>query len=139
MKTPKLKVRNRDGVYTIECQENHKRKFKSLGTKDEMEAVILFKTVETNILRELLGISKKAHTISRNGLISQFLNHNTNWSDDIVRSLYILIINKNPSESALDYLRVRIHPASIDAECPNTIHNYILTEKFIFIIKFRHG
>ena len=54
---------------------------RSLGTKDRKTAVILSKNVETKILRELLGISKKAHTISRNGLISQFLNHNPNWSD----------------------------------------------------------
>ena len=42
MKKPQLTVGNRDGVYTIEFYENHKRKFKSLGTKDKKEAVILF-------------------------------------------------------------------------------------------------
>ena len=42
MKNPKLKVRNHDRVYTIKFYENHKRKFKSLGTKDKMEAVVLF-------------------------------------------------------------------------------------------------
>ena len=36
MQTPKLKVRNRDGVDYIELYENHKRKFKSLGAKDKM-------------------------------------------------------------------------------------------------------
>ena len=52
-----------------------KRIRRSLGTKDRKTAAILSKNVETNVLRELLGISKKARTIRRNGLVSKFLNH----------------------------------------------------------------
>ena len=42
MKLPKLIKRKRDGIYTIEFHVNHKRKYKSLGTKDKTEAEILF-------------------------------------------------------------------------------------------------
>ena len=42
MRNPKLAKRIRDGIYTIQYYENHKRKFKSLDTKDKMEAEILF-------------------------------------------------------------------------------------------------
>ena len=58
-----------------------KRVRRSLGTNDRKLAVILSNNAEILILEELLGISKKAHTISPNELISQFLNHNPNWSD----------------------------------------------------------
>ena len=58
-----------------------KRVRRSLGTKDRKLALILSNNAEILILEELLGIYKKAHIISRNGLISQFLNHNPNWSD----------------------------------------------------------
>ena len=58
-----------------------KRVRRSLGTKDRKLALILSNNAEILILEELLGISKKTHTITRNGLIGQFLNHNPNWSD----------------------------------------------------------
>ena len=57
-----------------------KRVRRSLGTKDRKLALILSNNAEILILEELLGISKKVLTISRNGLIRQFLSHNPNWS-----------------------------------------------------------
>ena len=58
-----------------------KRVRRSLGTKDGKLAVILSNNAEILILEKLLGLTNKALTISRHGLISQFLNHNPNWSD----------------------------------------------------------
>ena len=57
-----------------------KRIRRSLGTKDKRNAASLSKNVEMNILRELLGISKKPPRISRKILIKEFLDHNENWN-----------------------------------------------------------
>ena len=42
MKEPKLIKRNRDRVYSIVFNQNNRHKYKSLGTKNKMEAEIVF-------------------------------------------------------------------------------------------------
>ena len=70
-----------------------KRVRRSLGTKDRKLAVILSNNAEMLILEELLGISKKPLRISRNGLISQFLIHNPNWTDATKYGIELLFFN----------------------------------------------
>ena len=50
MKNPKIVKRNRDGVYSIEYYENHKRKVRSLGTKDKIEAGIRYSQLTGHLI-----------------------------------------------------------------------------------------
>ena len=75
----KLFLKNSTWYLSVSFKD--KRVRRSLGTKERIIAVTLSNNAEILILEELLGISTKAPTISRNGLISEFLNHNPNWSD----------------------------------------------------------
>ena len=83
----------KNSTWYISVSFKGKRVRRSLGTKDRKLAVTLSNNAEILILEELLGISKKAPTISRIGLISQFLNHNPNWSDAIKNDIQLLFIN----------------------------------------------
>ena len=58
MKNPKLFKRNRDGIYTIQYYQNHKRKFKSLGTRDKIEASIKFSQITEHLTLEPLSVPK---------------------------------------------------------------------------------
>ena len=49
MKEPKLIKRNRDGVYSIVFYQNNSRKYKSLGTKNKMEAETVVYSVSESI------------------------------------------------------------------------------------------
>ena len=58
MKYPMIAKRKRDGVYTIQYYENHKHKFKSLGTRDKIEASIKFSQITEHLTPELLSVPK---------------------------------------------------------------------------------
>ena len=53
MKEPKLIKRNRDRVYSIVFNQNNSHKYKSLGTKNKMEAETVVYSKSESILSTL--------------------------------------------------------------------------------------
>ena len=59
MKELKLIKRDRDGVYSIVFYQNNNSKYKSLGTKNKMEAEIAFTKITGSLM--ILSINNRSY------------------------------------------------------------------------------